>query len=154
MSAAGAGTELAQDRGAMQTNQDTTTDRSLGTIVRGLTEDFSTLFRSEVALAKLELKETVAGLGGGIGLFAGALFCGLFGLALLLVTLILVIALWIPAWASTLIIAVLLFIVTGVLAMMGKKKFSAVEFVPTETVKSVKADVEAIKGDIARVRSR
>jgi hypothetical protein len=138
----------------MQTNQSTTEDRSFGTIVRGLTEDFSTLFRSEVALAKLELKEAVSKLGGGIGLFAGALFCGLFGLTLLLVTLILVIALWIPAWAATLIIAVLLFVVTGVLAMMGKKKFSGVQFVPTETVSSVKADVEAIKGDIARVRSR
>jgi uncharacterized membrane protein YqjE len=138
----------------MQTNQSTTEDRSLGAIVRGLTEDFSTLFRSEVALAKLELKETVSKLGGGIGLFAGALFCGLFGLTLLLVTLILVIAIWIPAWASTLIIAVLLFAVTGILASMGKKKFSAVQFVPNETVSSVKADVEAIKGDIARVRSR
>jgi len=138
----------------MQTNQSTTEDRSLGTIVRGLTEDFSTLFRSEVALAKLELKEAVSKLGGGIGLFVGALFCGLFGLTLLLVTLILVIAIWIPAWAATLLIAVLLFVVTGVLAMMGKKKFSGVQFVPTETVSSVKADVEAIKADIARVRSR
>jgi uncharacterized membrane protein len=138
----------------MQTNQNTTEDRSLGTIVRGLTEDFSTLFRSEVALAKLELKQAVSKLGGGIGLFAGALFCGLFGLILLLVTLILVIAIWIPAWAATLIIAVLLFLVTGVLVMMGKKKFSGVQFIPTETVSSVKADVEAIKGDIARVRSR
>ena len=138
----------------MQTNQDTTEDRSLGTIVRGLTEDFSTLFRSEVALARLELKETVSRLGGGIGLFAGALFCALLGLAFLLVTLILVIAIWIPAWAATLIVTVLLFVVTAILAMMGKKKFADVQFVPTETVNSLKADVEAIKGDIARVRSR
>jgi uncharacterized membrane protein YqjE len=138
----------------MPTNADKSEDRSLGTIVRGLTEDFSTLFRSEVALAKLELKVAVSKLGGGMGLFAAALFCGLFGLAFLLVTLVLVIALWIPAWASALIVAVLLFIVAGALAAMGKKKFSGVQFLPAETMTSVKADVEAIKGDIARVRSR
>ena len=143
---------LLKSEPVMQTNS--TEERSLGTIVRGLTEDFSTLFRSEVALAKLEVKETVSKLGGGIGLFAGALVCGLLGLALLVVTLILVIAIWIPAWVSTLIVTVLVFVVAGVLAMMGKKKFAGVRFVPAETVNSVKADVQSIKGDIARARSR
>jgi uncharacterized membrane protein YqjE len=139
----------------MSTNMNSSDpERTLGTIVRGLTEDLSTLFRSEIALAKLELKETVAKLGGGIGLFAGALFCLLFGLAFLLVTLILVLALWMPAWAAALIVAVVLFLVAGVLAMMGKKKFSGIEFVPTETINSIKTDVDTIKADIQRARSR
>ena len=63
---------------------ETDSERTLGTIVKELTEDITTLFRGEIALLKLEVKDTVAKLGGGIGLFAGAVFVGLFGLAFLL----------------------------------------------------------------------
>ena len=133
----------------------TENDRSLGTIIKDLTADFSTLFRSEVALLKLEFKDTVAKLGGGIGMFAGAAFLGLFGLAFFFVTLTLVLVrLGVPAWVSTLIVTLLLFIGAAVLALMGKKKFAAVNFVPNESVEQLKGDIESIKADIARVRSR
>jgi uncharacterized membrane protein len=129
-------------------------DRTLGEIVRGLTEDISTLVRSEIAMAKLELKQTVTNLGGGIGMFAGAVFCLLLGLAFLLVTLILVLALFMPAWLAALIVAVILFVAAGVLAKFGKKKFAAVDFVPNQTINQVRQDIDTIKADIARVRSR
>src|SRR5438094_351841 len=41
-------------------------ERSLGTIIKDLTADFSRLFRSEIALLKLEIKYTIAKLGGHI----------------------------------------------------------------------------------------
>src|SRR3954451_22403025 len=134
---------------------ETESDRSLGTIVKELTEDISTLFRSEIALLKLEIKDTVAKLGGGTAMFAGAVFLALFGLAFLFVTITLgLVALGVPAWLSTLIVTVVLFAGAGVLAMMGKKKFAAVEFVPNESIQQIKTDVESIKSDIARIRSR
>ena len=130
-------------------------DRSLGTIIKELMENISTLFRSEIALVKLEFKDMVAKLGGGIGLFAGALFLGLVGVAFLFVTIVLgLVALGVPAWLSALIVTVVLFVVAGVLALMGKKKFAAVQFVPTKSVEHIKSDIETIKSDIARVRSR
>jgi len=129
--------------------------RSLGTIFKDLSADISTLFRSEIALLKLEIKDTVAKLGGGTAMFAGAVFLGLFGLAFLFVTIVLgLVALGVPAWLSTLIVTIVLFIAAGVLAMMGKKKFAALEFVPNDSIKQIKNDVESIKSDIARVRSR
>jgi hypothetical protein len=130
-------------------------DRSLGTIIKELMENISTLFRSEIALLKWELKDTVAKLGGGIGLFAGALFLALVGVAFLFVTIVLgLVALGVPAWLSALIVTVVLFVVAGALAMMGKKKFAAAQFVPTQSVEQIKSDFETIKSDIARVRSR
>lgn len=130
-------------------------DRSLGQIIKDLTADFSTLFRSEIALLKLEIKDTVAKLGGGVGMFAGALFFALFGLAFLFVTIVLaLVALGVPAWVSSLIVTIVLFVGAGVLALMGRKKFSDVKFVPTQSVENIKADVESLKSDIARVRSR
>ena len=133
----------------------TEADRSLGKIVKDLTADVSSLFRSELALLKLEIKDMVAKLGGGVAMFAGALFLGLIGLAFLFVTAVLgLVALGVPAWISSLIVTVALFIGAGVLAMMGKKKFAAVKFVPSESVEHIKSDIEALKADIARVRSR
>jgi uncharacterized membrane protein YqjE len=132
-----------------------TQDRSLGTIIKELTADFSTLFRSEIALLKLEIKDTVTKLGGGAAMFAGAAFVAIFGLAFLFVTITLgLVALGVPAWVSSLIVTVVLFVLAGVLAMMGKKKFSQVNFVPSESVQQIKTDIESIKADIARVRSR
>lgn len=129
--------------------------RSLGTIFKDLSADISTLFRSEIALLKLEIKDTVAKLGGGTAMFAGAVFLGLFGLAFLFVTIVLgLVALGVPAWLSTLIVTVVLFATAAVLAIMGKKKFAAVEFVPNESIQQIKNDVESIKSDIARIRSR
>lgn len=132
-----------------------TEERSLGQIVKELTADLSTLFRSEVALLKLEVKDTVSKLGGGTALFAGAAFVALFGLAFLFVTITLgLVALGVPAWLSSLIVTVVLFIVAGVLALMGKKKYAQVNFVPNASVQQIKTDIESIKADIARVRSK
>ncbi len=133
----------------------TEAERSLGTIIKELTADLSTLFRSEIALLKLEMKDTAVKLGGGAAMFAGSLVFAFLGVAFLFVTIVLVlVAIGMPAWLAALIITVILFIGAGILAMMGRKKFAAVKFVPTESVEQIKSDIETIKADIARVRSR
>jgi len=133
----------------------TDADRTLGQIIKDLTADITALFRSEIALFKLEIRDMFAKLGGGTALLTIALFLGLFGLAFLFVTITLgLIALGVPAWVSALIVTVVLFAGAGVLAIMGKKKFAAVKFMPTESVEHIKSDIETLKADIARVRSR
>ncbi len=131
------------------------TDRTLGTIVKDLTENITRLFRSEVALLKFEIRDMVGKLGGGIALFAAAVFLALVGLAFVFVTIVLgLVALGVPAWLSSLIVTIVLFAAAAVLALLGRKKFAAVEFVPTRSVEQIKTDIETIKSDIARVRSR
>lgn len=139
----------------MASNYAYDSERTLGTIVRELTEHLSMLFRSEVELLKLELKDTFAKLGGGAALFVGAAFLGVFGIGFLFVTIVLgLVRLGVPAWLSTLIVTLILFAAAAVLAVMGKKKFAAVQFVPKDSVENIKTDIETIKSDIARVRSR
>lgn len=139
----------------MSTSYSSETERSLGSIFKDLTSNLSTLFRSEIALLKLEVRETVSKLGGGSALFAAATFLAIFGLGFLFVTIVLgLVALGVPAWVSTLIVTVVLFIAAVVLAMMGRKKFAAVNIVPNESIDHIKADIESIKADVARVRSR
>ncbi len=133
----------------------TESERSLGTIIKELTADLSNLFRSEIALLKLELKESASKLGGGAALLAAALFLGLFGLAFLFVTITLgLVALGVPAWLSSLIVTVVLLAAAGILVMMGKKKLEGVSFVPTSSIDHIRGDLDALKADVARVRSR
>ena len=132
----------------------TDTDRSIGTIIKELMENISTLFRSEIALLKWELKDTAVKLGGGAALFAGAVCVAIFGLAFLFVTIVLgLVALGVPAWLSALIVTVVLFVTAGVLALLGKKKFAAAQFVPKESMEKIKSDIDTLKADIARARS-
>ena len=133
----------------------TESERSLGTIIKELTADLSMLFRSEIALLKLELKEAAAKLGGGAALMAGALFLALVGLAFLFVTITLgLVALGIPAWLSALIVTVVLFAAAFTLMMLGKKKLQGVNFIPNESIEHIKADIDTLKADVSRVRSR
>jgi putative superfamily III holin-X len=139
----------------MSSDRETAAERTLGTIIKELTADFSMLFRSEIALLKLELKEAGAKLGGGAALLAGALACALIGLAFLFVTITLgLVALGVPAWLSALIVTLLLFGAAAWLGVLGKKKLEGVNFVPSESIEQIKADIDTLKADVARVRNR
>lgn len=126
--------------------------KSLGAVIKGLTEDLSTLFRSEIALAKLEIRESVSGLGGIGALLAVALFFALFGLAFLLVTAILALALVIPAWLATLIVAVILLTLAAILAVTAKNKISKIKLVPSGAIGNIKQDIQSIKADLSRLK--
>lgn len=133
----------------MQMNSQSET---LGALVRGLLEDISTLFRSEIALAKIEIRQAIAGLGGVGALFAAALVFVLLAMAFLFVTLVLVLAIWIPAWASSLIVAVTLILLAISAAMLGRKRLRETDFAPMEAIRGMKQDVDLIKQEIQRVR--
>ena len=133
----------------------TDSDRSIGTIIKDLTADLSMLLRSEIALLKLELKDAAAKLGGGAAMMAAAVFLGLIGLAFLFVTITLgMIELGMPPWLSSLIVTLVLFAAAAVLIILGKKKLAGVNFVPSESIEHIKTDIDAIKADVARARSR
>ena len=133
----------------------TDADRSLGTIIKDLTADLSMLLRSEIALLKLELKESAAKLGGGAAMMGAALFLSLIGLAFLFVTITLgMVAMGLPPWLSSLIVTVVLFVAAGILVVLGKKKLEGVNFVPSESIEHIKTDIDTLKADVARARSR
>ena len=89
-----------------------------------MTEQTSTLVRTEVQLAKAEIQETVKDVGKGAGLFGGAGLTALYGVGALIATAILGLATVVDAWLAALIVTVVLFAVAAVLALAGKKKVS------------------------------
>lgn len=126
-------------------------ERSLGELVTFVTQDLSRLVRSKIWLAQVEVTEKAKGFGAGIGAFGAAGVLALFGFGLLLTTGVLALALVLPAWLAALIVTVVVFVVAGVAALVGRKKVSqAAPPVPTRAMDSVKDDVQEIKETIKR----
>ncbi|MCM0677209.1 phage holin family protein [Micromonospora phytophila] len=118
---------------------------STAELVQRATEQVSRLVRDELALARAELTQKGKHAGIGIGLFGGGGALALYGLGALVATAILLLDLVLPAWAAALIVAVVLFAMAGVLALVGKKQVSqAVPPVPAAAVRSVRADVDTV----------
>jgi uncharacterized membrane protein YqjE len=130
-------------------------DGSLGTLVSQLSSQIPDLIRSELKLAQAEVTEKGKRAGIGIGMFSVAGVLGLFGLAVLVTTVILVLALVMPAWLAALIVAVVLLAAGGVAALLGKKKVAeAAPPTPERAVASVKQDVATVKAAAARGERR
>lgn len=121
-------------------------ERTIGQLVADASHDLSALLRSEVALAKTEIKEDVKQGALGAGLFAGAAFLGLVGFLFVLVAVayLLVLA-GLPTWAGFGIVAVALLLVAAVLGLVGYTRIKKVK-PPERTIATSKQTIEAVKG--------
>jgi len=125
-------------------------ERSLSELLSEVTTEIATLFRQEVELAKAETSREVSraakagamlGAAGVIGFLALILvaFAAAWGLAEVLTT-----------GVAFLIVAVVFGIVAAAVASAGKKKIATVDPVPTQTVQTLKTDVQVAKDSFAR----
>ena len=122
-----------------------------GELVGQLSDQVSRLVRDEVRLAQAEVTQKAKRLGISAGLFGGAGVVAILGLAALVTAAILGLANVLPGWLAAVLVAVVLFAVAGVLALLGKKDVDkATPPLPTETIASVQADVDAVKQAVAR----
>jgi Flp pilus assembly protein TadB len=116
-------------------------DQSLGELVSTATRDLSTLIRTEVQLAKVEIKRDVAAAGKGAGLFGGAGLAGLMALVFLSISAAYGISwLGVPLGWAFFIVGLVYLIAAAVLGLTGKKKVSQVG-PPERTIETVKDDI-------------
>ena len=124
---------------------------STGELIGQLTDQLSRLVRDEVRLAQAEVTQKAKRLGIGAGLFGGAGIVALLGVGALVTAAILGLAHVMPGWLAAIVVAVVLFLVAGVLALLGKKDVDkATPPLPTETIASVQADIATVKAGISR----
>jgi hypothetical protein len=127
------------------------TTATTGELVGQLGDQVSRLVRDEVRLAQAEVTQKAKRLGIGAGLFGGAGVVAVLGLGALVTAAILGLANVLPGWLAAILVAVVLFAVAGVLAVLGKKDVAkATPPLPTETIASVQADIDAVKEAVAR----
>jgi uncharacterized membrane protein YqjE len=96
-------------------------EKPLGEIVTDVTSKAQLLVREEIELAKAEVTAKVSKLAKGAGFFAGAGVLAVFGLIYLFHFLAIGIADWfsLKLWVGYLIVTVLIFVIAGVLGLLG-----------------------------------
>ena len=121
-------------------------ERPLAEVARDLSRDVSLLVRQELELAKAELTEKGRTMAPGLGMIGGAGVVGLMAAGALTAFLILVLSVFLPEWASALIVAAVLAAVAYLLLKRGKERVEeAGAPIPKQTIETVKEDVEWAK---------
>jgi uncharacterized membrane protein YqjE len=129
------------------TDPRTNDDPTLGALVNQLTQQVPELIRSEIRLAQAEVSEKGKRAGVGIGMFSVAGLLAFFGLATLITTAILALALVVDAWLAALIVALVLLAAAAVAGVLGKNKVaSATPAKPERAMEGVKEDIATVKG--------
>ncbi|GCD91309.1 phage holin family protein [Nocardioides sp. LS1] len=122
-------------------------DEPLGALVHRLSEQVPELVRSELRLAQAELAQKGRRAGIGIGMFTGAGLLAFFGVATLVATAVIALALVLPLWASGLIVAGVLLVAALGAALAGRNEVAAATPpAPERALAGVREDVSVIKG--------
>ena len=128
-------------------NDDATARKSLFSLIADLPRLVIGQVKNEIEQLKAELIAKVKHAGIGVGLFAAAGFMAFFLLAVLIAAAILGLATMLPGWLAALIVAGILLVIVMILVLAGLRQVKqGVPPAPTETIKSVKKDVNVIKG--------
>src|ERR671910_3005476 len=130
-----------QDPGA-----DDLRERSLGELLKQLSQETTQLVHQELELAKAELQQKGKQGGAGAGRVGGAGALGLAALGALTACFILALNAVMPAWLAALIVAVVYGIIAFVLVKQGQARMKrATPPIPEQTIETVKEDVEWAK---------
>jgi membrane protein len=118
----------------------------VGELFQQLSTQTATLVRQEIKLAQLELQEKGKRAGLGAGMFGGAGLVALYGVGALVAAAVLALATAVDPWLAALIVAAVLLLVAGVLALSGKRQVKqATPPVPEQALESVQRDVDEVK---------
>lgn len=118
---------------------------SIGDLVKEATAQVSTLVRAEVELAKSEITSEVRkGVKGSV-FFVIAAVVALFSLFFFFFFVSALLDVWLPEWAATLIVFVLMILTAAVFALLGYLRVRAIKK-PAHTIDSVKELAHVLPG--------
>jgi uncharacterized membrane protein YqjE len=127
------------------------TDLPVGELLKRASEQTSRLVREELRLAQLEMQQKAKHAGIGAGLFGAAGVVALFGTAVLIAFVVLLLATAMDAWLAALIVAVALLAAAGGMALAGKSQVAeATPPKPERAIDSVHDDIDEIKARSGR----
>lgn len=131
-------------------------------VIKNIQDDVRTIIKGELELAKIELLPQAKSAGIGAGLFGGAGYLAVMGATLLFCGFSFWLSLGFQSWfhldqLAALawgfgIMAVLMFLLAGVLVLIGKQQLVLTG--PTETVAHAQDSVEVVKDALASARTQ
>jgi fatty acid desaturase len=130
----------------MTTQNDEAVERTLGQLVADATHDISSIVRSEVALAKAEMRADAKRAGTGAGMFAAAGIFAFLALILLLIAAAYgLVAAGLAPWAAFLIVAGVLLLVGVILVLVGKHNIDSLKGKPERAIRSTQETIAAVR---------
>lgn len=115
--------------------------RSIAEVVRDALSHVQEILRSEIRLAKAEVREEASKAKNGAMLLAIGGVCALFAVGFLLLAAVYVLTLYMPAWGAALIVGGVVGIAALIFLMMGRNLMRKFRVMPQRTVRTVKEDV-------------
>lgn len=124
-------------------------ERSLGDLFSELASETSTLVRQEVALAQTELTQKATKVGKNVGFLVVGGAVGYAALLAIIAAVIIGLANFIPAWASALVVGVVVGIVAYLLISSALAALKKTDLTPRETVETLKEDAQWLKNQVS-----
>lgn len=116
--------------------------RSVKDIVADIVRDIGNIFRAELRLAAIELKEKFRKSAMAGGLLAAAGLFGFFAAACFIATCIVALTIVLNIWLSILLMGVLLAIVAGGAFLMGRMALAEIDPLPQQTLETMKDNIK------------
>jgi hypothetical protein len=113
--------------------------------IQNIAGNLGDIVRSEVQLARAEMREEASKAARAGAMMAAGAILGLLGMAFVFWTIAFGLTQWLPVWASSLVVGVLLLGTSGALLSMGRGRMRQVHMKPEQTMESVREDVQWIK---------
>jgi hypothetical protein len=121
------------------------TDRSITEVLQDIAQNVQQIIRSEVLLAKTEVKqEAIQTARAGRPLIGGGI-AGMYAIGFLLLCCVFALEMVVAAWAAALIVGGGVAIIGGILIKVGLNRLRRVSPTPERTVATVKENVEWAK---------
>ena len=125
-----------------------TGDRSISEILQDVLRNLQEIVRSEVRLAKTEMREEFMKAKSAALLMAVGALCGIFTVFFLLLAAVYALTLVVPNWAAALIVTAILVAVAAITMTGGIKQFKRVHPAPEKTVETMKENVKWAKQQV------
>lgn len=127
-------------------NGHSTSEASVGVILRELAHEVPSLVTKEIALAKSEARESMRATKAGMAAVATGGAVAMAGLIVLMFAAVYALAEVMALWAAALIVGAIVLLIGYVMVQAGKKKFDADHLRPDRTLHSLNKDKNAIRG--------
>ena len=123
-------------------------ERSISSVLQDILGNFQEVVRSEVRLAKTEVREELAKTRSAGGLIAVGAVGALFSVLFMLLTAVYALSLVMPEWAAAFCVAAAVGILAVFAILAGVKRFKTINPTAPKTVASLKENVEWAKQQI------
>lgn len=121
--------------------------KSLLSLISDVPTLVTDLIKGEIEQLKSEMIRKLKAAGIGVGLLLGAVIVLLGFIGVLLTAAIFALSLVMPGWLAALLVALVLLILAAILALIGYRSLKkGIPPLPTETIDSLKRDVNVVRG--------